>query len=129
MKRVLLAFSLVAACGGKTVEAPDPLVIEDTGTLKIRREVLRWSAPAPAAGGLSTTPDTFNQVQVVRYRVDTGTQPPKAARAIAVLMPGFLGGAGSFDALARALVRRSTADAPPEAWAVDRRANLLEDHA
>ena len=31
----------------------------------------------------------------------------RAARAIVVLMPGFLGGAGSFDALARAIAKRA----------------------
>ena len=66
-------------------------------------------------------------MQVVRYRVDTGKDAPKPARAILLLMPGFLGGAGSFDSLARAIVRRSTAEAPLEAWALDRRSNLLED--
>jgi pimeloyl-ACP methyl ester carboxylesterase len=63
---------------------------------------------------------------VVRYRVDS--DPPRPARAIAVLMPGFLGGAGSYDPMARAIVRRSDADDAYEAWAIDRRSNLMEDH-
>ncbi len=131
MKRALFAL-LLAACGSKPAPPiADPLVIEDAGTFGIRREVLTWAAPAPPRNPAADagTPSEFNRVQVVRYRVDTGAQPPRPARAIAILMPGFLGGAGSFDALARALVRRSTADATLEAWAVDRRANLLEDHA
>lgn len=81
--------------------------------------------PNPSTG--AQTPPEASGVQIVRYRVDTGAQPPRAARAIVVFMPGFLAGAGSHDSLARAVVRRSTADAPLEAWAVDRRANLLED--
>lgn len=123
----LLAVSLVAC--GPTAPAPaDPKVIETTASgLKIRREVFTVKAPAPPANpsNQSATPEALNAVQVVRYRVD-GAQP-KPARAIVVLMPGFLGGAGSFDALARAIVRRSTDSAPLEAWAVDRRSNLLED--
>jgi len=69
------------------------------------------------------TPSEQNRVRVVRYRVE-GNKP---ARAIVILMPGFLGGAGSFDPMARALVRRSGADGAIEAWAIDRRANYLED--
>src|SRR5439155_443007 len=120
---------VLAACGPPPPAAIDPLLIEDAGTFGIRREVSSWAAPAPPPNPLTgtATPDALNRVQIVRYRVDTAGAAPKPARAIAILMPGFLAGAGSFDALARALVRRSTPDAPLEAWAIDRRANLLED--
>ncbi len=70
------------------------------------------------------TPAELNAMRVVRYRVD----PPRPARAIVLLMPGFLGGAGSFDPLARAVVRASADGDAVEAWALDRRSNLLEDH-
>lgn len=73
------------------------------------------------------TPREQNKVRVVRFRVDTGDAPPKPARAVIVMMPGFIGGAGSFDGLARAVVRRSQGDDAFEAWALDRRSNLLED--
>ncbi|MFC6802788.1 alpha/beta fold hydrolase [Deinococcus caeni] len=43
-----------------------------------------------------------------------------------LLMPGYLGGAGSFDRLARQIV---TLRPDWAVWAVDRRSNLLEDHA
>ena len=43
------------------------------------------------------------------------------------MMPGFLAGAGSLDGVARAIVARSTEAEALEAWAVDRRSNLLED--
>ncbi len=82
-------------------------------------------APNPEFGGVET-PAENNFVRVVRYRVDS--DPPLPARSIMVLMPGFLGGAGSYDSMARAIVRRSTEGAALEAWAIDRRANLLEDH-
>jgi hypothetical protein len=76
---------------------------------------------------MAATPPAMNQLRVVRYRVDV--DPPAPVRAVVVCMPGFLGGAGSFDGLARALVRRSGGDASGgvEVWAIDRRANLLED--
>ncbi len=127
MRLALPALLLLAACGASK---PDPAVIEVDGGMRIRRDVLTVPAPAPPPNPDGTaTPAELNQVTVVRYRLDTEGKPPKPARAIVVLLPGFLGGAGSFDGLARALVRRSDADAPLEAWAVDRRANGLEDHA
>jgi pimeloyl-ACP methyl ester carboxylesterase len=128
MKRATF-WILLIGCGSRPPDpiVVDPAIVEDGGTYAIRREVLHWPAPAPAENPAThtATPEAFNRVQVVRYRLDS----KKPARAIAILMPGFLGGAGSFDALARAVVRRSTADAPLEAWAIDRRANLLEDHS
>lgn len=71
------------------------------------------------------TPKEQNRIRVVRYRPASNARP----RAILVLLPGFLGGAGSFDPLARAMVRRSLNDpgGAVEAWAIDRRSNYLED--
>jgi hypothetical protein len=49
---------------------------------------------------------------------------------VVVAVPGFLGGAGSFDGLARALVKKGQRDGHSiEVWAIDRRSNLLEDLA
>lgn len=112
------------------VPPPTSAVIEQ-GSVSIRREIFLVPAPSPAANPsvseAGATPSQYNFVKVVRYRVDTGDAAPKPARAIVLLMPGFLGGAGSFEPLARALVRRSQGDASIEAWAIDRRSNLLED--
>lgn len=109
---------------------PPASTLVDSAPVAIRREVLRVAAPAPPpnpnATAFAETPSENNFVRVVRYRLDS--EPPRPARAIAVLMPGFLGGAGSFEPLARALVRRSAPDAAIEVWAVDRRSNFLEDH-
>ena len=125
-------------CGCSEMPQPEPgyvppptSTIVEQGAVAIRREVFLVAAPAPAANPLpvenASTPSQYNFVRVVRYRVDSGEAAPKPARAIVLLMPGFLGGAGSFDPLARALVRRSQGDANLEAWAIDRRSNLLED--
>jgi hypothetical protein len=95
--------------------------------VRIRREVFVVDAPAPPPNpkaGRGTPPEQ-NRVRVVRYRVDA--DPPQPARAVVVMMPGFLGGAGSLDGVARALVRRSKDGDALEAWAIDRRSNLLED--
>ena len=136
-----LAITFVSACGSDSKNPPNPtptpayappptsLVVED-GAVKIRREIFLVPGVKPpknpVAADHAETPAELDFVRVVRYRVDA--DPPKPARAIAVLMPGFLGGAGSYDPMARAIVRRSTSDDALEAWAIDRRSNLLEDH-
>jgi pimeloyl-ACP methyl ester carboxylesterase len=109
------------------VAPPSSAVVEDAA-VKIRREVflVPGATPPPNPVTGDATPAELDYVRVVRYRVDA--DPPLPARAVAVLVPGFLGGAGSYDPMARAIVRRSTDGAAYEAWAVDRRANLLEDH-
>jgi pimeloyl-ACP methyl ester carboxylesterase len=136
---VALAAS-VPACGSDTpaptptppaAYAPPPAsTVVDEGAVKIRREIFLVPGVKPPKNPVATanaeTPADLDFVRVVRYRVDA--DPPKPARAVAVLMPGFLGGAGSYDPLARAIVRRSAGDEAFEAWAIDRRSNLLEDH-
>ena len=106
---------------------PASAVVDDPGAVKIRREVFLVDGvtPPPNPSGNQATPPAQNKVRVVRYRVDA--DPPRAARSIVVMMPGFLAGAGAFDSIARAVVRRSTDADALEAWAIDRRANLLED--
>ncbi len=85
---------------------PASAIVVDPGPWKIRKEVLTVAGvtPPPNPRGPATPPEE-NALRVVRYRVDA--TPPKPARAVVVMMPGDLGGAGSFDALARAIVRRS----------------------
>ena len=106
--------------------APPPTsVMAEPG---VRREA--FFVPTPAAPRNATTqaatPSEYDRVQVIRYRADTPAVTP--VRAVLVMVPGFLGGAGSFDPLARSLVRRSVAAATPvEVWSIDRRSNLLED--
>ena len=128
MRRVLPVFLSLAACAPA---APDPLVIERSGSVAIRRELFRVAAPKPPPNPTTqtSTPDEQDFVTVVRYRVDTGQRSPRPARAIVVLMPGFMGGAGSFDSLARGIVRRSAGTDAFEAWAIDRRSNTMEDRA
>ena len=130
------ALTLTACGSDDTSSAPSPvpytpppssIVVDDPGPLKIRKEVFEIDGftPPPNPDGNIATPVEYNRVRVVRYRVDA--TPPKPARAIVVMMPGFIAGAGPFDGLARAIVRRSGPDDALEAWAVDRRSNLLED--
>ncbi|MDP3275035.1 MAG: hypothetical protein Q8Q09_07545 [Deltaproteobacteria bacterium] len=115
----------VTVAQGPTARAVEPGVI---------REVFTIAVPAPppnrAVGRTETpTPASLNRVQILRYRAaNLPTDPRVAVRGVVVAVPGFLGGAGSFDGLARALVKRAVTDANPvEVWALDRRSNLLED--
>ena len=139
----MIAGPLAAGCGGdetgtggggggggapEAYEPPPASAVVEEGAVKIRREVflVKGATPPPNPDFDEATPAENNFVRVVRYRVDA--DPPLPARSVMVLMPGFLGGAGSYDALARAVVRRSAGGDAFEAWAIDRRSNLLEDH-
>lgn len=94
----------------------------------VRREAFNVESPAPPENPMRhiATPAERNRTQVIRYRQDTPA--PVAAQTVYIAMPGFLGGAGGFDPLARALVTRGASSGHAvEVWAIDRRANLLED--
>lgn len=80
--------------------------------------------PNPTTG--TDTPGELDRARFLRFRAT----PPVAPRAVLVAMPGLFGGAGSYEHLARALVRRSLeagSPGPVEVWVIDRRSNLLED--
>ena len=92
----------------------------------VLRDVVRVDVPAapPNPTTSTPTPADLNRIQVLRFHAMSGAAP----HAVVIAMPGFLGGAASFEGLARELVSESiTAGAPIEVWAVDRRSNLLED--
>lgn len=127
-----------AACGGGSSGAPDaggprdwPAMDVPASTMPepgIRRDLVLVPGVAPPPNPMTgdATPAALDVTQVLRYRQDV--DPPATVRAVIVAMPGFLGGGGSLDALARALVRRGAATGTPvEVWAIDRRANLLEE--
>ncbi|MCA9537551.1 MAG: hypothetical protein KC620_01610 [Myxococcales bacterium] len=92
----------------------------------VRRHVV-WvdgvaAPPNPTTG--EATPPELNRVRVLSYAPADGTPP----EALIVTMPGFLGGAMSFDGTARALVEEAAAQGMSlEVQVIDRRANLLED--
>jgi pimeloyl-ACP methyl ester carboxylesterase len=66
-----------------------------------------------------STPDEYDKALYLRYFL-----PDETPNTVFVLVPGIFGGATSVDILARQLV---SAIPGLEVWAVDRRANLLED--
>lgn len=71
-----------------------------------------------------STPDALDRIMTLRFRAPAGHVPEGAERTVLILSPGIFSGAASFDHLARQLVSALPA---LEVWAVDRRANLLED--
>src|SRR5512143_3318218 len=103
---LLAAGAIGASCGSSYAPPPASIVVEQ-GAVAIRREAFVIDGVAAPANPLANaaTPAEQNKLRVVRYRVDA--DPPLPARAVVVMMPGFLGGAGSLDSLARAVVRRS----------------------
>ena len=78
-------------------------------------------AGSPIRQLLGDDPD-LNRVEYVRTALASAGGPP---RVIVILIPGFLGGAGTFDPIARDLVREYNGSL--EVWAVDRRSSSLED--
>ena len=93
-----------------------PPVVYRQALEKIQTQYVRRAGyPEP------NTPEAFNKALYLRYFV-AGDTP----QTIFVLMPGIFGGATSIDILARQLV---AAIPGLEVWAVDRRANLLEDRS
>ncbi len=79
------------------------------------------SLPGYSAPG---TPTRLNRTFYLRY--SAAQSADQSADTVLILMPGIFGGASSFDVLARQLV----ASRPDlEVWAIDRRANALEDRS
>ena len=127
---VLLA---IAAFGLQGVNGCNPSV----ALLQQPQQITGWVEPhTPGSGAaeevavpagspirqiLGNTID-LNRVDYVRTALATPGAPP---RVILILIPGFLGGAGTFDPIARDLVREFNGRL--EVWAVDRRSNQLED--
>ena len=79
------------------------------------------SVPGFAAPG---TPRDLNRSFYLRYLAQSTPQTP--ARTVLLLVPGIYAGAANFDIVARQLV---AAQPGLEVWAVDRRANALEDRS
>ena len=83
---------------------------------------------APLPDSAEPHPKACDYLGYLRYRHARGPRRPQRARAILIAMPGFLGGAASFDQVARNTVRNAARKGRfVEFWALDRRANCLED--
>ncbi len=132
---LFLSMLLFAACyqpSGPTPEPPlsppEPVPVPDL--VIIEQELIPSPAPCSQTTPPVCPPEECNYIQFTRYRPPETEGSPKAVEAILVLIPGFMGGANSFDYLGRKLVAMAETDEAPgslEVWAVERRTNCLED--
>lgn len=123
---LLLAPAGVAAAPeqGETVEKR--VRSEAPGAKRVRESLVRIYDPLPKEVG--EHPAACDWLEYLRFRHAGGPRKSRHADAVVVIIPGFLGGAGSFDQLARNTVRRAAQlGREIEYWALDRRANCLED--
>jgi hypothetical protein len=138
MRRSLPAIAVIGVLAplvGATAAAAAPerprvetMVASDSpGAARVAESYVRIWAPLPESA--PPHPRRCDWIAYLRYRNPDGPPRPAAADAILVAIPGFLGGAASFDGLARNVVRNAAAKGRDfEFWALDRRANCLEDH-
>lgn len=92
----------------------------------VARSLVTIDAPMPA--DVQGVPVQCQKLQYLRYRRASGPTDRQAADAIIVGMPGILGGAASLEMNALQVVQRGADSGRSiEYWALDRRANCLED--
>jgi pimeloyl-ACP methyl ester carboxylesterase len=92
----------------------------------VKESFVRVRAPLPESYG--PHPKACDWISYLRFRSAEGPRKATKADAILTIIPGFLGGAGSFDQIARNTVRDAAKrDKQIEFWALDRRSNCLED--
>ncbi|MDX6644247.1 MAG: hypothetical protein QOD76_2209, partial [Solirubrobacteraceae bacterium] len=127
----VLALAMVPAAAtaatperGDRVETPVASSAPDSGV--VTESYVRQYEPLPKAVG---APAACDWIGYLRYRIQKGPSDPSHAAAVLVAMPGFLGGASPFDAVARNVIHMAALRGRYfELWALDRRANCLEDH-
>lgn len=107
LRTITTALVLAVASASAPTAVAAPADLERVPAVRVTR-------PGAAVRG---TPAAHNVSITVRY---ARTSRP---RTVLILMPGFLGGAVSFDRIARQIV---SLDPTVAVWAVDRRANSLE---
>nr|WP_157528437.1 hypothetical protein [Kibdelosporangium sp. MJ126-NF4]CEL18633.1 hypothetical protein [Kibdelosporangium sp. MJ126-NF4]CTQ98118.1 hypothetical protein [Kibdelosporangium sp. MJ126-NF4] len=133
--RRTLTISAVVGCVVALLSAPNAVaddVIETpvTGSTTgdgVTESYVSLLAPLPPSAGAH--PAACDRIGYLRVRAEDGPADAADADAVYVSMPGFIGGAGSLEPMARNIVRASAGRGQHvEVWAIDRRANCLEDH-
>lgn len=91
--------------------------------------VVTFDAPLPA--GAPAHPAACDKLKILRMRHIGGPADPSNADAVLTMMPGILEGASAFENIGRNLITRAKNEHGKyvEVWAIDRRANCLEDLA
>jgi hypothetical protein len=114
----------MAAAKPKLIE--QPVASEAPGARRVKESYVRVRSPLPDSAG--PHPARCDWIGYLRFRSRGGPRQPKHADAVLTAIPGFLGGASSFDQLARNVVLNGAKRGSAlEFWALDRRANCLED--
>lgn len=100
---------------------------DDYGPVEVIWDYVFVDAPAPPPNpdNYAQTPVEFNKVPVMRFRQDTGDDPPRPVSTILIMLPGNVAGLNDFYFMAQDMI--TVAEGDLELWAVDRRTNLLED--
>lgn len=126
----LIAFAALAAAA-PAAAAPERVEREVRSLAPDAKQVKEShiSLLAPLPDSVGPHPAACDRLGYLRFRHRDGPRRSRRADVVLVAIPGFLGGASSFDQVARHVVRRAAKrDRHVEFWALDRRANCLEDH-
>ena len=110
-----LIASLMAACSSSSTTQSSPV------QLKHYSIPATFTVPPNPVSG-AQTPASLDYAVFTRYYYKP---EPAQLKAVLVLMPGLLGGAGDFDTMAKTIVGMGKGDI--EVWTVDRRSVLLND--
>jgi hypothetical protein len=122
---ILGASPAAAASDREVTETPVRSGAPDAGIVKESYVSIRDPLPEDAG----PHPEACDSIGYLRFRHQKGPRSPRRADAVIALMPGFLGGASTFDPLARNVIRDAARRGKHvELWGLDRRANCLEDH-
>ena len=134
MRALALSLVALALVPAAAVAAPAPGTREETPVASlapdanvVKETFVRVYDPLPASAG--PRPEACDWVTYLRFRHRSGPTDSTKAESVAVIMPGFLGGASYFDQVARNTVRDAGEKGRfVEFWGLDRRSNCLEDH-
>lgn len=127
-KLVLLVFLLCFLCSCKQELFPEAPSAPAAPVAQPQNVIVTDEALyQPLSDSLSEAPSQCDYIHYLRFRLATDNDTPVPVHAVIIMIPGTLGGAGSFSLLGRELVASAGMDYPIEVWALDRRANCLED--
>jgi len=123
------AGSTQGAAGGSErrgyIEEPVASTAPDADQVQL--SYVRLQDPLPAE--VPEHPEACDWIAYLRFRDAAGPADATKADAILVAQAGVIGGASSFDGIARNTIRNAAAQGKHiEFWALERRSNCLEDH-
>ena len=121
-----VAFAAPTSAGAAEAERTETPIVSASPQTDVASSVVRIKVPLPASA--APHPAACDWLAYERFRLKDGPTDPTQADAVAVLQPGILEGASAFDPVARNTIREAKRRGKTiEVWAIDRRANCLED--